>query len=503
MEKVAIIEMTETSINLLVLDVKPGGYFNVFDKITENVKLGNSVLEDGIISSAKIAETLTVLKLFRKVCDKNKVEKVIAVATSFVKDAKNQKSFFDEIYNNTAFSFNIMSLEEEIKTIYAGVINYVDVPKGVIIDIEPHMTHIIHYNRRTVLNIHSVPCGAITLADKFADEAQSPQKAQKMTEYFLSELGEVEFLNLLDPETMFVGTGASILSMGKLARKASHYPLEIDNNYVMQKDVFDAIYKKVQELDLDKTSKLKGISEDRADSLLGAMSIMNALYGYKSITSLSISAGALEEGLVYNYVVPETNEKPLSDMLTYSLDTIRNFYDKELSNTQNVYNLAIILFKQLKVMHKLPRSYVKALRIASSMYDCGTRISFENHPAYSFDVIINSKLNGVSHKDLLLAGFACKLQNLDNISISEWVRYKDILTEEDLDAVRKLGVIINLAASLDRSRNQNVIDICCDILGDSIIMKTIVKEDATFDIRQGMKICGDFKKVFKKYLQII
>ena len=72
MEKVAIIEMTETNINLLVLDVKSGGYFNVFDKITENVKLGNSVLEDGIISSAKIAETLTVLKLFRKVCDKNK-----------------------------------------------------------------------------------------------------------------------------------------------------------------------------------------------------------------------------------------------------------------------------------------------------------------------------------------------------------------------------------------------------------------------------------------------
>ena len=72
------------------------------------------------------------------------------------------------------------------------------------------------------------------------------------------------------------------------------------------------------------------------------------------------------------------------------------------------------------------------------------------------------------------------------------------ITEEDLDAVRKLGVIINLAASLDRSRNQNVMDICCDILGDSIIMKTIVKEDATFD--DVVTLIEDVKKiVFEKF----
>ena len=154
-------------------------------------------------------------------------------------------------------------------------------------------------------------------------------------------------------------------------------------------------------------------------------------------------------------------------------------------------------------MHKLSRVYVKPLRIAASMYDCGTRVNFENYSNYSFDIIVNSRINGVSHKDLLLAGFACKLQNLDNFVLTEWVKYKDILTEEDLDAVRKLGVIIRLAAELDKSRSGNVQDICCDILGDSIIMKTVVKGDATFDIKQGMKVGSDFKKILKKYLQII
>ena len=496
MEKVAIIELNETNLKLLILNVAQGGYYNIYDRINENLKLGECVVKDNLLSSAKINETLTILRLFREVCDNNKVDRVVAIATSFIKEAKNQKSFFDEVYNNTAFSFNILSLDDEIRAVYSGVINSVDVPKGIVIDVEPNSTHIIHYNRRTIINITTLPYGAVSFANLGVSYSEILNTVKK-------DLSKQDYLKTLDEEIMFVGTGATMLSIGKLAKRVSHYPLDIDNNYVVSSGVFDAVFNKVKDLDLDKTQKLKGISEDRADSLVTGMAIVKAVIETMNIQSFSVSAGGLEEGLIYNYVVPETNEKPLSDMLSYSLETIRLFYDRENSNTENVYNLAIILFKQLKVMHKLPRAYVKALRIAASMYDCGTRVNFENYSNYSLDIILNSRLNGVSHKDFLLAGFACKFQNLDNINLTEWVRYKDLLNEEDLDAVRKLGVIINLAASLDRSRSQNVTDVCCDILGDSIIMKTVVKKDASFDIRQGMKVGSDFKKILKKYLQII
>ena len=83
------------------------------------------------------------------------------------------------------------------------------------------------------------------------------------------------------------------------------------------------------------------------------------------------------------------------------------------------------------------------------------------------------------------------------------MKYKDILTEEDLDAVRKLGVLIKLASAMDKSRMGNITDITCDILGDSIIMKTIVNSDASFDILQAQKVGNDFKRVFKKTLQIM
>lgn len=496
MDKIAIIELNELGLKLSILEVCDGGYYNVLDKISENIKLGSSVQNENIIQSAKINETITILKLFRKICVTYNVSKIYAFAKSFIKDAKNQISFFDEIYNNTSVSFTILNVEDEVKAIYSGVINFVDVPKGIIIDVEANKTHIIQYNRRTMVNVKTLPYGAVSLADQKIDYSGIIDMVKK-------DIKNVEFLHNLEEEVMFVGTGSTMISIGKLAKKVSHYPLDIDNNYVVQNEVFDAVFDKVKDLELDKTKKLKGISEDRADSLVSGMAIVKGISDAVKIEQFSISSGSFEQGLIHAFVLPEANDKPLCDMLTQSLDTIRLFYDGANSNTKNVYNLAIILFKQLKVIHKLPRVYIKALRIASSMYDCGKRINYDNYSNYSLDVIINSNLKGVSHKDLLLAGFACKYQNLDNIDLAEWVKYKDILTEEDLDAVRKLGVIVRLAAALDRSKSGNITDVSCDILGDSIIMKTIVKEDATFDIRQGMKVANDFKRVLKKSLQII
>ena len=165
--------------------------------------------------------------------------------------------------------------------------------------------------------------------------------------------------------------------------------------------------------------------------------------------------------------------------------------------------MATILFKQLKVMHKLPRFYVKPLRIAAFMYDCSKCINAESYTKYGFDKIVFSDIVGVSHREILIAGFICTCQNLDDFSLNDWIKYKDILTDEDLDAVRKLGIIVKLAVALNASRKPIITDIVCDILGDSIIMKTVVEGDASYEILEGMKVAQDHKKVYKKSLQII
>lgn len=504
MEKIAVVKLGADTIKLSLIDIAPNGYYNLFDEVTENIKLGLSIEQSGLLKPNVINEALTILKLYRKICDANNVCKIYAVAESFFKRAKNQKSFMEEIANNTGFNISILSSEEEIKMVYRGITNLIDVSKAIGIYIAPNMTHIMQFNRRTIVNVQTLQYGYLNLTEKFADILEPEQKSAKMVEEIEYLIKGNDFLNNIEPETSFIGAGNVFESLGKLSRKMSKYPLDLENNYVVTSESFNAVYDVVKSLDLDKTKKLKGISEDRADALASGLAIIKAITQVCKTSAISICANAFDEGVNVQALPSDIPEHAMpTDMLTSSLETIRTFYDRELSNTVNVYNLAIMLFKQLKVIHKLPRVYVKPLRIAASMYNCGTRIGFENYANKSFEIIINSNIKGVSQKDILIAAFACKAQNLDNISLAEFMKYNAILTEEDFDAIRKLGVLVELASAMDKSRMGNISDITCDILGDSIIMKTIVKADASFDIIQAQKVGADFKRVFKKILQVI
>jgi exopolyphosphatase/guanosine-5'-triphosphate,3'-diphosphate pyrophosphatase len=75
--------------------------------------------------------------------------------------------------------------------------------------------------------------------------------------------------------------------------------------------------------------------------------------------------------------------------------------------------------------------------------------------------------------------------------------------EEDLDAVKKLGVLLRIAESLDRTHAGLVTGVNCDVLGDSVIMKTIVTGDAALEIRDAETANPEFKKAFKKNLELL
>ena len=504
MEKVAVIQLDSMTLKLLLVDVE-GSYFKIYDEVVETLKLGKNILNEGMISISNVIQTLKILKMFRKVCDINKVTKSYSIATDIFRNAKNEKSFFEEIYNNTGFSFLTLTKDEEVKAIYSGVVNTVDCPKGMIFNVDFNETSVMFYNRRNLLTHFTIPFGALSLAEKFENFAgTNSQKFEEMSKFMAEEIKKVSNIEILqEQEIAFIGSGVSFLNLGRLARRALRYPLELENNYTIANQTLDSVYQFVQGLDLDKTMKLKGISAERADTLASGISIIKALTSFYNVEQLSLSSGNARDGYIFNYVVPEVMDKPLSEMLNYSLETIRTFYDGGQGHVNHLYQLTLILFKQIKVLHKLSRFYVKPLKIAASMYDSGKRINFDGHIEASFNVILNSRVYGVSQKELLVAAFSSLCQNPDALNLADWVRYKDILNEEDLDAVRKIGMIIKLARALDKSRNSVVEDISCDILGDSVILKTIIRGDASFEILLANKIAPEFKKVFKKNLQVI
>jgi exopolyphosphatase/guanosine-5'-triphosphate,3'-diphosphate pyrophosphatase len=254
---------------------------------------------------------------------------------------------------------------------------------------------------------------------------------------------------------------------------------------------------------VDKRKKMKGLSPARADIMPAAMAIIKAFTSYMGIENFTIGSCGLREGLMINHAMPITTEKPISDVLGYSLLTLVKHYGCDEKHVEHTVGLSVQLFKQLRVLHKFSRQYLKVLKIAASLHACGNRLRYYNHQKNSWYIILNSAIYGATHREIVLAAFVAACQKRDDVNMAEWQKYKDVVLEEDLDAVKKLGVLLRIAEALDRSRAGLVTGINCDVLGDSVIMKTEVTGDAMLEIREAEGVNNEFKKAFRKNLEIL
>lgn len=475
----------------------------VIDELKEPVRLAQDMEIDGFLRPLRIQQTIKTLKTFRTLYESHGVSKVFAYATAAVRHAKNQKSFIDEVQSSCGIKLQVLSQEEEATFVYQGVINSMEVPKGLIVDIGGGSVKMIYYNRRVMIAQDTLPFGAVTLSEKFARHGTPEECQNAITAYVTEHLERLEWLKSLDPETQLIGVGGSLRNLGKISRKLKKYPLDMAHNYHIPFTEFETIYDTIKPLAPEKLMRIKGLSSARADIFPAALSVVEAIKNYTDFNEIIIGGAGLREGAMFRYACPTVAEKPISDILGHSIYTLLHHFDMNIQHAEHVFDLSMQLFRQLKVIHKLPRPYVKVLRVASMMHDIGSSLKFYDHHKHSMYVILNSNLYGIPQKDLIMASMVAALHYRDGLEQLDCQKYLDLLTEEEISAVRKLGVIVRIAECFDRSCGGAIVGISCDVLGDSVILKTKTQGDCTLEIKDALGALNEFKRAFKKNLEIL
>ena len=65
MEKIAVISLGTTKIDLILANVLPTGNYVVFDEMSETIKISQDMEKDGFIKPVRIAEAISILKIIR------------------------------------------------------------------------------------------------------------------------------------------------------------------------------------------------------------------------------------------------------------------------------------------------------------------------------------------------------------------------------------------------------------------------------------------------------
>lgn len=233
---------------------------------------------------------------------------------------------------------------------------------------------------------------------------------------------------------------------------------------------------------------------------------------FVKLSNIVINHYGRNVGIAHRLTMLE-DEKPVSDVCMNSIESILWANGLDLESAKYQYYLASTLYMQLKVLHKLPRVYTRVLKAATLLFNLGSKINKQNFGKITYYAILNSNLYGLSHKEIVMAAFVASCRNWDDFMLSEWVKYKDLMNDEDLLTVRKLAVIESMAYTINL-RNQKVVkDISCDVLGDSVIIKLITETDmkkvkvdveaAKTEIFQLKKLSKEFTRIYNKNVEIL
>ena len=502
LEKIAVIELKTTGVKLSIVDIVRNKHFQNHKTIEMPINLTKDFYTDMFIKPNIIKDINKILAVYKKIIENYECTETICVASDIMHEAKNLNGILNELQVSNGFTFKVFEPEQECEDVYAAVINSFNRPKGLIINISEYNTELVMYNRRNILKKLVLPYGSVKVNDTLSD-LTFEEKEKKLNEEVKKLIEENDFKSDMPEEYDIVGTGDAFKDYGVVCRKAKKYPLDLEHNFVSNKNDLEKVYGLIKNFDVTHSTKIKGLTLNNSKYFPSGLLIIKSILDCFDNDEFSISSLGATDGILFHEVLPLTIEKPISDTLGYSLQVLNDYFDQKPNNSQHIYEISMLLFKQLKVLHKLPRPYVKVLRIASYLSNSGYRVNVENSDKVAYDVIKNSEIFGVNHTDIILASFVALGKNSDNFNLSEWVRFKEYLTEEDLVAVKKLSVILKIADALDVTGFGNVTDISCDILGDSVIMKTIVKEDSSFEIAYAM-LCGtEFKKAFGKNLEVL
>ncbi len=118
-ERIAVVDVGTNSTRLLVANVLDGRVEEL-ERRTEITRLGERVDSAGKLSAAAMKRVFETVESYRKLIDKHSADKVVGVATSAVRDAKNGEQFCKELAERYGVETRTISGDEEARLSFLG-----------------------------------------------------------------------------------------------------------------------------------------------------------------------------------------------------------------------------------------------------------------------------------------------------------------------------------------------------------------------------------------------
>lgn len=288
--RISSIDVGSNAIRLVIVEIHKNGRWEQIKKFRAPLRLGTDVFQYKRLQPSTIIELAAVFKKIAKLNKKYRVEKVLAIATSAMRDAQNKKQALALIKKESKIRLQIISGQEEARIIRNAIIksNSNHHTHTLLIDIGGGSAEITGLNGQQVLFSKSYPLGVVRLLSL-------KQKNISVFDYCNKYINKIKTRTSTTQYEVGIGTGGNF---DALARLKLNLLKRAPQTHMTKTELLN-IQKLWQKMSY--TEKIEiGLRPDRIDVLDLAIDLILLIMNHFHLNRLKIPMTGLKEGSIHN-----------------------------------------------------------------------------------------------------------------------------------------------------------------------------------------------------------
>jgi exopolyphosphatase/guanosine-5'-triphosphate,3'-diphosphate pyrophosphatase len=444
-EVMAAVDLGSNSFHMVVARARHG-QLTIVDRLREMVRLASGLNDYGYLDNPSQDRALACLRRFGQRLRDMHAGQVRVVGTNTLRRARNAEAFLSSAEEALGHPVEVISGMEEARLIYLGVSHHVDGRDGpnLVVDIGGGSTELIIGEGFEPKRLESLAIGCVGLSRRFFDSGRLSRKRFDRARMAVRlELRPVAASFQRYGWAQAIGSSGTIRTAGEIAEK-----LGLVDRGISAAAVEDIIERMIAARRIDDV-KLPGLGAERAPVFAGGVAILGEILGGFSIGHMSVSDGALREGLLYDMLGRLRHE----DARELSIRAFQQRFHVDEDQADRVEATAAALFAMAAERWQINEErYGLLLTWAARLHEVGLDISHSKYHLHGGYLLANADLPGFvrMEQQLLAALVAAHRRKIDEQTLAN-------VPARWQTALFRLIVLLRLAVLLNRSRSPVVL----------------------------------------------
>ncbi|HYO08729.1 MAG TPA: Ppx/GppA phosphatase family protein [Tepidisphaeraceae bacterium] len=511
--RIAAIDVGSNSIHMIIAEADVHGGITTLWRMKEMVGLGRSTFPARNISREAIDRGVAAMARFAQAAQQRGCEKVVAVATSAVREAANGGDFIERLNRQFNIDVRVISGREEARLIYLGVRQNCSLSHGphLIIDIGGGSVEFIVADSKKAILLESRKLGAARMTASFvkSDPISDADHAALLAHYDKELRALAEQILALKPQRA-IGTSGTLENLALLC--TPHEPpstggggAERNGNgdakpAAIDRANFDPVLAQLLKSDSRRRAQMHGLDEGRREQVVAGAILVDELFRRLKLRRIQMCKSALREGILVDYLsrhLPDLAiRQQVPDPRLRSVIALARRSSWHRTHSEQVARLCMRLFDDTRALHGLGTPERELIEYAALLHDIGWHIGRSGHHKHSMYLIQNGDLKNFAPDEVEVIANIARYHRKSPPKQKHPAYAK--LSPRNKKVVCTGAALLRLADGLDRSHSSVVRDLKCRVGTKDVRCLLTARWDAQLEVWGASRKADLFDKLFKR-----